>query len=141
MKKITLLSVGLLILLSCGKDESTSTCGFNDASFIGKWKATKISINGRDTTSTLFALLPCYKTLVTEFKSTKIVSQSNAGKDLLGMACDVDADKNWKLFTANNKNYMIVYNANQSDTSLIESITCSNIVTTQNQVTVTLTKQ
>jgi hypothetical protein len=141
MKKITLLSVGLLILLSCGKDESTSICGFNDASFIGKWKATKISINGRDTTSTLFALLPCYKTLTTEFKSTKIVSQSNSGKDLLGMACDVDADKNWKLFTANNKNYMIVYDANQSDTSLIESITCSNIVTTQNQVTVTLTKQ
>jgi hypothetical protein len=69
------------------------------------------------------------------------VSQSNEGKDLLGVACDVDADKNWKLYTANNKNYLIVYDVSQSDTSLIESITCSNIVSTQNQVTVTLTKQ
>jgi hypothetical protein len=65
MKKITLLSIGLLIILSCDKDESNSTCGFNDTSFIGKWKATKIVINGRDSTSTLFALLPCYKTLIT----------------------------------------------------------------------------
>ena len=141
MKKITLLSIGLLIILSCDKDESNSTCGFNDTSFIGKWKATKIVINGRDSTSTLFALLPCYKTLITEFKNTKIVSQSNAGKDNMGMACDIEADKNWKLFTANSKNYLIVYDVSQSDTSLIESITCSNIVSTQNQVTLTLTKQ
>jgi hypothetical protein len=141
MKKITLLSIGLLIILSCDKDESNSTCGFNDTSFIGKWKATKIVINGRDSTSTLFALLPCYKTLITEFKNTKIVSQSNEGKDNMGMACDIEADKNWKLYTANSKNYLIVYDASQSDTSLIESITCYNIVSTQNQVTLTLTKQ
>lgn len=141
MKKLSIILMSFAILLSCGKDDTTSSCGFNEASFIGKWKATKIVINGRDTTSTLFAILPCFKSLVTEFKSTKIVSQTNSGKDILGIACEVDADKNWKLFTANNKNYMVVYDANQSDTSLIESISCSNIVTTQNQVTVTLAKQ
>jgi hypothetical protein len=59
----------------------------------------------------------------------------------MGMACDIEADKNWKLYTANSKNYLIVYDASQSDTSLIESITCYNIVSTQNQVTLTLTKQ
>lgn len=141
MKKISIVLIGLGIVLSCDKDDATSNCGFNEASFIGKWKATKVVMNGRDTTSTLFAILPCFNSLITEFKSTKIVSQTNSGKDILGMACEVDADKNWKLFTANNKNYMVVYDANQSDTSLIESISCTNIITTQNQVTVTHTKQ
>lgn len=141
MRNLILISIALLSAMSCSKDDSSTNCNFNEASFVGKWKATKIVINGRDTTSTLFALLPCYKTLITEFKATKIVSQSNTGRDLLGMPCDMDADKNWKLYSSNNKNYLVVYDTIQSDTSLIESINCTNIVTTQNQVTVTLTKQ
>jgi hypothetical protein len=141
MKKITLLSVGLLILLSCGKDESTSICGFNDASFIGKWKATKIEVNGRDSTNAIFTFLPCYKTLITEFKSSKIVSQTNTGKDLFGQPCETLSDRNWKLYTNNNINYLITFDSISSDTSVVNSIDCNQIVTTQNELKVTINKQ
>jgi hypothetical protein len=141
MKKITLLSVGLLILLSCGKDESTSICGFNDASFIGKWKATKIEVNGRDSTNAIFTFLPCYKTLITEFKSSKIVSQTNTGKDLFGQPCEKLLDRNWKLYTNKNINYLITFDSFSSDTSIVNSIDCNQIVTTQNELKVTINKQ
>lgn len=141
MKKRSILTVSIFLLFACSKDETTNSCGFKESSFIGKWKATKVEIAGRDTTTALFTLMPCYKTLITEFKANKVVSQTNSGKDLFGAPCEKLEDQNWKIFSLNNKNYMVMYSQNSSDTSIINSITCSNIVSTRDQITFTLTKQ
>lgn len=141
MKKLSILTTSILLLLGCSKDDSNSTCGFKESSFIGKWKATKVEIGGRDTTAALFTLMPCYKTLITEFKANNVVSQTNSGKDLFGAPCEKLEDQNWKIFSSNNKNYMVIYSQNSSDTSIINSISCSNIVSTRDQLTFTLTKQ
>jgi hypothetical protein len=143
MKIICILTVGILFLLACRKDDNNVTiqCGFNESSFIGKWKATKIEVNGRDSTNAIFTFLPCYKTLVTEFKSSKIVSQTNTGKDLFGQPCETLSDRNWKLYTNNNINYLITFDSISSDTSVVNSIDCNQIVTTQNELKVTINKQ
>ena len=143
MKIICILTVGILFLLACRKDDNNVTiqCGFNESSFIGKWKATKIEVNGRDSTNAIFTFLPCYKTLVTEFKSSKIVSQTNTGKDLFGQPCETLSDRNWKLYTNNNINYLITFDSVSSDTSVVNSIDCNQIVTTQNELKVTINKQ
>ena len=75
------------------------------------------------------------------FKANKVVSQTNSGKDLFGAPCEKFEDQNWKIFSLNNKNYMVMYSQNSSDTSIINSISCSNIVSTRDQITFTLTKQ
>jgi hypothetical protein len=143
MKIICILTVGILFLLACRKDDNNVTiqCGFNESSFIGKWKATKIEVNGRDSTNAIFTFLPCYKTLVTEFKSSKIVSQTNTGKDLFGQPCEKLLDRNWKLYTNKNINYLITFDSFSSDTSIVNSIDCNQIVTTQNELKVTINKQ
>ena len=143
MKIISILTVGILFLLACKKDDNNviTQCGFNESSFIGKWKATKIEVNGRDSTNAIFTFLPCYKTLVTEFKSSKIVSQTNTGKDLFGQPCEKLSDRNWKLYTNKNINYLITFDSFSSDTSIVNSIDCNQIVTTQNELKVTINKQ
>jgi hypothetical protein len=143
MKIICILTVGILFLLACRKDDNNVTiqCGFNESSFIGKWKATKIEVNGRDSTNAIFTFLPCYKTLITEFKSSKIVSQTNTGKDLFGQPCETLSDRNWKLYTNNNINFLITFDSISSDTSVVNSIDCNQIVTTQNELKVTINKQ
>ena len=143
MKIISILTVGILFLLACRKDDNNVTiqCGFNESSFIGKWKATKIEVNGRDSTNAIFTFLPCYKTLITEFKSSKIVSQTNTGKDLFGQPCETLSDRNWKLYSNNNINYLITFDSISSDTSVVNSVDCDQIVTTQNELKVTINKQ
>jgi hypothetical protein len=143
MKIISILTVGILFLLACRKDDNnvTTQCGFNESSFIGKWKATKIEVNGRDSTNAIFTFLPCYKTLITEFKSSKIVSQTNTGKDLFGQPCETLSDRNWKLYSNNNINYLITFDSISSDTSVVNSVDCDQIVTTQNELKVTINKQ
>lgn len=146
MKKSIFILVATIMscIYSCSKEESNSGisgCVLSDTTLVGSWGITKIEVGGRDTTATIFQFMPCYKALVTEFKATKIVSETNTGKDIFGQPCTKEANKNWNLIRVNSKDYLVVYNSTQSDTSWIESFNCTSMTASKNGMRVTFNKK
>ncbi len=132
----------LSLIVSCNKDittDSTINCALG-TSIIGKWTISKIEIGGRDTTSTLFAFFPCYKTMITEFKTDSTLVETNSGKDLLGQPCSLSYDKKWKLLNVNNKNYIIRYDNFTVDTAVVDSFGCNLLITSKDGIKITMNK-
>lgn len=130
--KLTAL-LSFFLFIGCKKDEPTSnSCKFESSTFIGKWKMTKVEYMGVDITNAYFLADPCQKTLVIDFKSNGIASQSNVNN------CSIEEDRSWRVFSANGRNYIVLYDAMDSDTSEISDFNCKSFTSiTDNKYTAT----
>jgi hypothetical protein len=135
-KSILFATIAIVTFFGCKKDEPTATCKFENSTFIGKWKLSKVEINGKDSTNSFFIQEPCQKSLTIEFKSSGIISETNSS------GCSTEKDRNWKLVTQTNKNYLIGYDANDQDTVEIIDFSCKTFSTNPNgNIKYTATKQ
>ena len=135
-----LFALCLISIVSCKKDESTSSssCKFETSTFVGKWKITKVleTKSGTDISSAYFVKVPCDKTSIYEFKSNNLISQTG-GTDNNGVPCP-GGSVSWSLTTVSNVNYMI-WSGSQSYT--VSSYSCNSLTLVSTDETYILSKQ
>lgn len=134
IKKTNMLLMSLMTFLiintGCSKD---SSCGFEKNTFVGKWKISKIMLNGTDVTSQMFSVEPCTSTMIIELKSDGTSTETNTVS-----TCTSGNNGTWSLSSSGGKNMLIT----GTDTTTVKSYSCSSVTIMQdNAMELTITKQ
>lgn len=117
MKKLTLISVMFMAILSCKKEE---ICTFNSAYFGGKtFKVTKFVVAGIDQTKTTDICL----LKIISFKTNGIYQETKQS------TCITTDTGTWTTHVSSGKNYLtLIDKFEEKDTVEIQNLDCNNYV-------------
>ncbi len=128
----TLMSIILISVYSCSKNES---CSFTKSTFESKTyknSVVRIDSSGIDVTSrwsTIFTSNPCFNNTIT-LNSSGTYTENKDSK-----CTDPTKNGNWKVYTSNSKNYFVL----DKDTSEINSFDCNSLTIKRTEASFSMT--